>query len=116
MVLDLLARADALAAVAKAAIEAGDDAQLADVLDAREAVIDAIVRTWHGAAHQTSPQHLAMVTQATLASMALGVAARDTAIIARDEVVAALAALDARQLASHEYRSGTPHVTIDVVL
>ena len=116
IVLDLLARADVLAVEATAAIESGDEAQLAAVLDDRDAVISAIQRTWRDAAHTAFPEQHARVTQATRASLALGLAARNTARVARDEVVAALSALDARQLASHEYHPGTPHGTIDVVL
>ena len=116
VVLDLLQRADALATAATAAIESDDDAQLGAVLDEREAVIDAILRTWREAAHQPTPEQLAQVTQATRTSLALGVAARNTAIVTRDQVVAALAALDARQLASQEYQPGSPQGTIDLVL
>lgn len=116
IVLDLLARADVLAVEATAAIESGDEAQLAAVLDDRDAVISAIQRTWRDAAHTTLPEQHARVTQATRASLALGLAARNTAQVARDQVVAALSALDARLLASHEYHLGTPHGTIDVVL
>jgi hypothetical protein len=116
VVLDLLSRADALAAAATDAIEAADDDQLSALLDEREVVIDAIRRTWRAAGHQPTAEQIARVGQATRASVAHGQAARRTAIIARDEVVAALAALDARQLAAHEYDSGTQHGTIDVVL
>ena len=116
VVLDLLQRADALANAATAAIESGDDAHLGAVLDERAAVIDAILRTWREATHQPAPEQLARVTQATRTSLALGIAARNTAMVARDQVVAALAALDARQLASHEYQPGAALSTIDLVL
>ena len=116
IVLDLLARADVLAALATAAIESGDEAQLAAVLDDRDAVISGIQRTWRESSLTATSEQLAHVAQATRASFALGLAARNTAQVARDQVVAALAALDARQVASHEYRTGTPHGTIDVVL
>lgn len=115
-VLDLLARADELAVAACAAIDAGDDAQLAAVLDEREAVIEAIVRIWRDSSHSPTPQQRARVTQASRESLDRGLVARNAAVLARDEVVGALAALDARQLASHEYHTGTPHGTIDVVL
>ena len=115
-VLDLLARADVLAVEATVAIELGDEAQLAAVLDDRDAVISAIQRTCRDAAHTASPEQHARVTRATRASVALGLAARNTAQVARDQVVAALSVLDARQLASHEYHPGTSHSTIDVVL
>jgi hypothetical protein len=115
-VLDLLARADALAASACAAIATGDESQLAAVLDEREAVIDAIARVWREPSHSPTPQQRACVTRASHATLERGLVARNTAIIARDAVVGALAALDARQLASHEYHTGTPHGTIDVVL
>ena len=116
VVLDLLQRADALATAATAAIESGDDAHLGAVLEERGAVIDAILRTWREAAHRPTPEQLARVTQATRTSLALGVAVRNTAIVTRDQVAAALAALDARQLASHEYQPGSPQGTIDLVL
>ena len=116
VVLDLLSRADALAAAATAAIAGGDAAQLSALLDEREAVIDAVRRTWLAAGHQPTAEQVARVSLATRTSLAIGQAARNTAVVARDEVVAALAALDARQLASHEYHTGTPHGTIDVVL
>ncbi len=116
VVLDLLSRADALAAAASGAIEAGDDGQLSALLDERETVIDAVRRAWLADGHLPTAEQIARVAAATRTSLALGQAARDTALVARDEVVAALAALDARQLASHEYHTGTPHGTIDVVL
>jgi hypothetical protein len=115
-VLDLLAHADALAASACAAITAGDEAQLAAILDEREAVIDAVARLWRDTTHAPTAQQRAQVMQASRAALERGLVARNTAIIARDEVVGALAALDARQLASHEYHTGTSHGTIDVVL
>jgi hypothetical protein len=116
VVLVLLSRADALAAAATGAIESGEDARLSALLDERDAVIDAIRRTWLAPGHRPSAAQVARVTEATRTSLASGMAARNTAIIARDEVLTALAALDARQAASHEYHIGEPHGRIDVVL
>jgi hypothetical protein len=116
-VLDLLARADALAVVATMAIQAGDDAQLAAALEERSAVIDAAIAAWRVAEAAGPARELRdRVAGAARSTVASGLQARATAVIARDEVVAALSALDARQQASQEYQTGSQHGTINVVL
>jgi hypothetical protein len=116
-VLDLLSRADALAVVATMAIQAGDEAQLATALDERSAVIDAAIAAWRAVeASGPSADLRDRVAGAARSTMASGQQARATAVIARDEVVAALSALEARQQASQEYQNGAQHGTINVVL
>jgi hypothetical protein len=116
LVLDLLARADALAVAASAAIVAGDDARLSALLDDREGVIDAVVRVWHRAVgHPATADELGRVSRAATATLAAGLETRAAAQVARDSVVLELAALDARQQASQEYHTGAPQHSIDVV-
>lgn len=117
VVIDLLARADLLAAAASEAIVAGDDDRLAAVLDDREIVIDAVVSVWKDAAtHRHTADQIARMTRATRATLAAAQQTHATAVVARDQVVGELSALDARQQASQDYQSGTPHRSIDVVL
>ncbi|MBC7840769.1 MAG: hypothetical protein H7099_00555 [Gemmatimonadaceae bacterium] len=117
VVLDLLARADLLAAAASEAILAGDDDRLAALLDDRGVVIDAVVSVWKDAAtHRHTADQIAQMTRATGATLAAASQAHATAVVARDQVVCQLSALDARQQASQDYQSGTPHRSIDVVL
>ncbi|MCC7052704.1 MAG: hypothetical protein IT355_05515 [Gemmatimonadaceae bacterium] len=114
-VLQLLARADALASTATAAIASGDEAQLAATLDERQAVIEA-VETASRAVTAPPADLRATLLAAARQSLTLGLAARNSAALAREQVVAELATLDARQHASHEYQSGSAQATIDVVL
>jgi hypothetical protein len=118
VVLDLLARADLLAAAASEAIVAGDDDRLAALLDDREVVIGAVIGVWKDtAAHHHTPAQIERMTRATRATLATAQQTQATAGIARDQVVSELSALDARQQASQEYLSRTtPHGSIDVVL
>jgi 23S rRNA G2069 N7-methylase RlmK/C1962 C5-methylase RlmI len=117
VVLDLLARADLLAAAASEAIVAGDDDRLAALLDDRDVVIGAVVDVWKDAAvHQHTPAQIERMTQATRATLAAAGRTHATAVIARDQVVGELSALDARQHASQEYGAVTSHRSIDVVL
>ena len=117
VILDLLARSDALAVAASQAIVAGDDALLSALLDDRDAVIGAVISAWHCTAN-TSPSvgQMALLSQATGASVAAGLATHAAAVRARDQIVAELSALEARQQASQEYRTDTPHGSLDVVL
>jgi len=117
LVLDLLARADTLALEASIALEAGDDARLTDLLDDRGAAIDAA----NAAARAVSVAVLSAAVTTRLAdamraTIASGDVLRSRALRNRNEVVAELAALEARQLASQEYRPDTPHGSINVVL
>ena len=114
-VLQLLARADALAAAATAAIELGDDAALTAVLDDREVVIAAVVAASRDVV-SPGPALREQLLAAARQSLTLGQAARNTAALAREQALGELATLDARQQASHEYQSGTAPTTIDVVL
>ncbi len=117
VVIELLARAEALARAASDTIEAGDDAQLAALLDERDAVISAIGAAWQDARPETlTPELLGQVAQAMRSTQAAGVQARAAATRIRAQVVADLSAFDARQLASQEYQSGQGNATINVVL
>lgn len=118
VVLDLLARADLLAAAASEAIVAGDDDRLAALLDDREVVIGAVIGVWkNAAAHRHTADQIERMTRATRATLAVARQTHATAVVARDRVVSELSALDARQHASQEYQSRTtPHGSIDVVL
>ena len=116
-VLDLLARADALALEATIAMEYGDDDRLADLLDDREVAIDAANVAVCAAA--TGALTIAVTTRLTDAmrtTIASGAMLHSRAMRSRNEVLAELAALEARQQASQEYRLDTPHGTINVVL
>lgn len=114
-VLELLARADALAAAVGAAVAAGDDDALLAVLDERESVVAAAVAASR-AVDDPSPAFHAALTAAARESVTLGQAARNMVALAREQVATELAALDARQQASHEYQSATAQATIDVTL
>jgi len=117
LVLDLLARADRLALEASIALEAGDDARLTDLLDDRGVAIDAA-----GAAARTAAAGVLTVdvttrlADAMRTTIASGDLLRRRALRSRNEVVAELAALESRQLASQEYHPEMPHGSINVVL
>jgi len=117
LVLDLLARADRLALEASLALEAGDDARLSDLLDDRGVAIDAASAAARAASAGVLTAdvttRLATAMRTTIAS---GDMLRSRALRSRNEVVAELAALESRQLASQEYLPDTPHGSIDVVL
>jgi hypothetical protein len=114
-VLHLLARADALAAAATAAIATGDDAALTAVLDDRDVVVAAAVAAARDVT-SVAPELRTALLNAIRDSLTLGQAARNTAALAREHVLTELSALDARQHASHEYQAGAVQATIDVVL
>ena len=117
VVLDLLARADELAATAAAAIDAGDDAALSAVLEDRAVTIDAAIAAWKtAAADRPSPELQARVARAARSAVTTGQLASDMAARARAQVVSELTSLDARQQASHEYQSDVPRGSFDVVL
>ncbi len=117
VVIELLARAEALARAASDTIEAGDETLLTALLDERDAVISAIGTAWHDARPETlTPELFGRAAQAMRSTQAAGVQARAAATRVRAQVVAELSAFDARQLASQEYQSGQERVTIDVVL
>ncbi len=116
-VLDLLARANDLAAAAIVAIERGDTAALSDLLDQRGRVIDAAIAAWHQVAAATpAPDLAARVAAGVQLSVRLGHEARLVATRVRDEVAAELSLLDARQMASQEYQQGSSRSAINVVL
>ncbi len=117
VVLELLARAEALAHAASDTIETGDETLLTTLLDERDAVISAIGAAWQDARPETlTPELLGRVAQAMRSTQAAGVQASAAATRIRAQVVAELSAFDARQLASQEYQTGQERVTIDVVL
>lgn len=115
--LDLLARADVLAAAANAAIVSEDAAALDALLEERGIVITAALAACEAAMtdHVTRAMRdeLAAATRVTVAGNDV---VRNTAERARHEVVTELAALDARQHASQEYQPVALHGRIDVVL
>ena len=117
LVLDLLARADALALEAAIAMEHGDDDRLTDLLDDRELAIDAAnVAVRAAATGALTPAVTTRLADAMRTTIASGDMLHSRALRSRNEVVAELAALEARQQASQEYRLDTPHGTINVVL
>ncbi len=117
VVIDLLARSEALARAASVAMDDGDDALLSTLLDERDAVIGAIGSAWQAARPESlTPQLLGQVAQAMRSTQAAGVQARAAAMRIRAQVVAELSALDARQHASLEYQVGQERATINVVL
>lgn len=117
VVIDLLKRADTLAEAASAAIAAGDHGLLTAVLDDRQVVITAAIDTLK-LVHASGPSAAVTSQLATAArgSIAAGQQARATAQVAREQVLAELSALDARQQASQEYQSDAPRSSINVVL
>ncbi|MDZ7630640.1 MAG: hypothetical protein U5K74_04565 [Gemmatimonadaceae bacterium] len=117
VVLDLLRRADELAAAAADAIDVGDHDRLAAVLDDRQEVIAGAIGVWQELSPgQRSPELVHRVARAAQSTVALGERARDVALQARAQVVAELSAFDARQTASQEYQSDAPRSSIDLVL
>jgi hypothetical protein len=117
IVIDLLARSEALARAASVAMDDGDDVQLSSLLDERDAVIGAIGSAWRAARPESlTPELLGQVAQAMRSTQAAGVQARAAAMRIRAQVVAELSALDARQHASQEYQVGQERATINVVL
>lgn len=115
--LDLLARADALAAAANHAIAAGDEAALDALLEERGVVIMAAIAACEAAmAEHASEAMREELATATRGAVAGNDVVRSTAERARHEVVTELAALDARQQASQEYQPVAAHGRIDVVL
>ena len=98
-------------------MEHGDDDRLTDLLDDREVAIDAANVAVRAAA--TGALTIAVTTRLTDAmrtTIASGAMLHSRAMRSRNEVLAELAALEARQQASQEYRLDTPHGTINVVL
>ncbi len=116
VVLDLLARVNDLAAEAVQAIERGDDAELAAVLDQRSRVVEATIAAWQAAAAAAPPEVLARVAAAVKVSLRIGDEGRAVATRARDAVATELSQLEARQSASHEYQQEPAHRAINVVL
>lgn len=115
--IDLLERAGALAAGADQAIHAGDDAALDAVLEERGLVIAAAIAACDAAVADGASRDVRdRLLEATQAAITGGAMLRATAERARGEVVAELAALEARQQASMEYQPPAPHGRIDVVL
>ncbi len=116
-VLDLLARADALALTASAAIGAGDDEALSAVLEDRGVIVEAALAAWGDVLPaDRTPSLVARVRAAAQTAVQSGAEARLVAVRARDLVVAELSVLDARQQASHGYQSGSALGSINVVL
>jgi hypothetical protein len=118
-VLQLLARADELALAAGAAIRAGNDSILFDALDQRSATIEAAIQCWRAVPLSArSAQLQARVNVAAQSAFHAGLVTRDLAIQARDDAVAELSALEARQFASSEYeqRADAARGSINVVL
>ncbi len=118
-VLQLLSRADELAAVAAVAIRAGNDAAVFAILDERSAAIDAAIRTWASipvAARTTELK--SRVDAAARSAVHAGLVTRELAVQVRDQTVSELSALEARQQASNEYESRTDSArgSINVVL
>jgi tyrosyl-tRNA synthetase len=116
LVLELLARADQLAMATSDAILSGDDAAMIALLDDREAVVAAVVGACAEMTVPLTGRQLAALSQASLATHATGHATCAAAERARDQVVAELAALDARQQAADDYQTGVSHGSINVVL
>ena len=116
-VLDLLARANDLADAAVAAIERGDDAALNDLLDQRGRVVAAAVAAWREtSALAPTAELVSRVAAAAQVSIRIGHQAGAVAKRVKDEVVAELSLLEARQSASQEYQQGSVHTAINVVL
>jgi hypothetical protein len=116
-VLDLLARANDLAAAAVVAIERGDEAGLTDLLDQRGRIVEAAIAAWREvAAAAPAPELVARVAAGVQVSVRLGHEARLVATRVRDEVAAELSSLDARQAASQEYQQSSVQRAINVVL
>ncbi len=119
-VLDLLARANDLAAAAVVAIEHGDDEALNDLLDQRGRVVDAAtaaMTAWsEKSAVAPTAEMVARVAAAAQVSVRIGHQAGTVAKRVRDEVVTELSLLEARQSASKEYQQGSVHSAINVVL
>lgn len=104
VVLQLLARADELAAAAAVAIRAGNDPALFAILDDRSSAIDAAIRTWRTVSPaDRSPALVAKVEAAARSAVHAGLETREMAVRARDQAVSELSALEARQHASNEY-------------
>jgi hypothetical protein len=117
VMLELLRRADALAIAAQEAIANDDDEQLALLLTERAAVVEVAIATWRDVATARQPREvLARVQQATRVTLTLGQKSHDAAIRGRDVAAAEIAALEARQQASHDYLRTDPYLrTIDLV-
>jgi hypothetical protein len=118
-VLQLLTHADELAAAAGAAIRAGNDAALFAILDQRSDTIDAVIQSWRSIPPSArSAQLQARVDAAVRSAVHAGLVTRELAIQARDQAVAELSTLEARQHASNEYeqRADAARGSINVVL
>ncbi len=116
-VLDLLARANDLAAAAVVAIERGDEAGLTDLLDQRGRIVDAAIAAWRQVATTApGPDLVARVAAEVQVSVRLGHQAGLVATRVRDEVAAELSLLEARQVASQEYQQPSSRSAINVVL
>ncbi len=116
-VLDLLARANDLAAAAVAAIERGDDTALTELLEQRGRVVDAAVAAWRETlALAPAAELVSRVAAAAQVSIRIGHQAGAVANRVKDEVVTELSLLEARQSASQEYQQSSVHTAINVVL
>lgn len=114
---ELLAHADTLAGLAGAAIASGDDDRVGEILAARTALVGAVAEAWNAAqAARPTPVLLTRMREAVLESVRAGDAVQRAGRQTRDEVAAALAQIDARRQAGHEYQAGQPQGTFDVVL
>jgi hypothetical protein len=100
--LDLLARADALAGMVASAIAAGTDDDLAALLDERAAVVDEIVRCLPLVGTGLGDPLLARALDETCE---IGERVQQLAALTRQQVQATLAGMDARQQATDEYTS-----------
>jgi len=117
LILELLARADRLALQASLALEAGDDARLTDLLDDRGVAIDAAsVAARAASSGVLTADVMTRLATAMRTTIASGDMLRSRTLRSRNEVVAELAALESRQLASQEYCPDSPHGSINVVL
>ena len=116
IVLDLLAQADALAVLASDAILAGDDGRLSEIVEVRGHVISAALDAWREAGVQVPPDDVRRLQTAARETIRLADMVTATGRTARDEIVAALSALDARQAAGHEYQAPGARGSINVVL
>lgn len=111
--LDLLARADALAGTVASAIAAGSDDDLAALLDERAEVVDEIVRCLpQVGTGLTDPQ----LARALDESCEIGERVQQLAALTRQQVQATLAGMDARQQASDEYTAARSTGAFSVIV
>jgi hypothetical protein len=103
LVVDLLARADALAGAIASAISRADDVALSGLLDERGDVIAAVEQASRSLDLDASVQ--TAVSEALATSQDIAERVQQLAAITRDQIAAELASLDARRQATHEYLS-----------